>query len=186
MNSYQKLIFTLIYPATKFHGECRYEEVLGKNDIIITTTLFVLLPLVVMIGLYAHMTVIAGREVGHDDVIEWKHFPRCWSLVCWIHRWPVNSPLKGQWQRTMMFSLICVWTNGRVNNRDAGDLRRYRVHYDVTVMWPGRMKAQRHGNVFALRALCEGNQTSGRWIPLANGASHAEFYILFYICFQYC
>ena len=33
-----------------------------------------------------------------------------------------------------MFSLICAWTNGRVNNRDAGDLRRHRAHYDVTVM----------------------------------------------------
>ena len=25
--------------------------------------------------------------------------------------------------------------NGWVNNREAGDLRRYRAHYDVTVMW---------------------------------------------------
>ena len=29
-----------------------------------------------------------------------------------------------------MFSLICVWTNGWVNNRESGDLRRHR-----TVMW---------------------------------------------------
>ena len=33
-----------------------------------------------------------------------------------------------------MFSLICVWINGWVNNREAGDLRRYRGHYDVSVM----------------------------------------------------
>ena len=33
-----------------------------------------------------------------------------------------------------MFSLICVGTKGWVNNREAGDLRRYRAHYDVTVM----------------------------------------------------
>ena len=33
-----------------------------------------------------------------------------------------------------MFSLICVWINGWVNNREAGDLRRYRAHYDVIVM----------------------------------------------------
>ena len=33
-----------------------------------------------------------------------------------------------------MFSLICVWINDWVNNREAGDLRRYRGHYDVTVM----------------------------------------------------
>ena len=34
-----------------------------------------------------------------------------------------------------MFSLICVWINGWVNNREAGDLIRYRAHYDVTVMY---------------------------------------------------
>ena len=33
-----------------------------------------------------------------------------------------------------MFSLICAWINRRVNNREAGDLRRYRAHYDVIVM----------------------------------------------------
>ena len=34
----------------------------------------------------------------------------------------------------LMFSLICVWINGWINNRKAGDLRRHRVHYDVIVM----------------------------------------------------
>ena len=33
-----------------------------------------------------------------------------------------------------MFSLICGWTNGWVNNGEAGDLRRHRVHYDVIMM----------------------------------------------------
>ena len=33
-----------------------------------------------------------------------------------------------------MFSLICVWINAWINNREAGDLRRYHAHYDVTVM----------------------------------------------------
>ena len=33
-----------------------------------------------------------------------------------------------------MFSLIYVWISGWVNNREAGDLKRYRVHYDVTEM----------------------------------------------------
>ena len=33
-----------------------------------------------------------------------------------------------------MFSFICAWINGWVNNRDAGDLRRHRAHYDVTVI----------------------------------------------------
>ena len=47
---------------------------------------------------------------------------------------PVNSPHKGQWRGALMFSLICVWINGWVNNREAGDLRRHRGHYDVIVM----------------------------------------------------
>ena len=33
-----------------------------------------------------------------------------------------------------MFSLICAWINGWVNNGEAGDLRRQRAHYDITVM----------------------------------------------------
>ena len=72
----------------------------------------------------------------HDDVIKWKHFPRYWPFVRGIHRSPVNSTHKGQWRGALMLHLICVWTNAWVNNRDAGDLRRFRVHYDVTVMWP--------------------------------------------------
>ena len=39
-----------------------------------------------------------------------------------------------QWLRALMFSLICTWTNGWVNNRDAGDLRRHCAHYDDIVM----------------------------------------------------
>ena len=70
----------------------------------------------------------------HDDVIKWKHLPRNWSFVREIHRSPVNSPHKGQWRGAMMFSLICVWINGWVNNCEAGDLRRFRAHYDVSVM----------------------------------------------------
>ena len=53
------------------------------------------------------------------------------NLEC---RSSVDSPHKGQWHGAKMFSLICAWTNTWANNRDAGGLRRYRVHYDVTVM----------------------------------------------------
>ena len=70
----------------------------------------------------------------HYDVIKWKRFPRYWAFVRGIHRSPVNSPHKGQWRGPLMFSLICAWTNGWVNNRDAGDLWPLRAHYDVTVM----------------------------------------------------
>ena len=50
------------------------------------------------------------------------------------HRSPVNSPHKSQWRGAFMFSLICAWINRLVNNRETGDLRRYRAHYGVIVM----------------------------------------------------
>ena len=77
-------------------------------------------------------------RAGHDDVINWKHFPRHWPFVLGSHRSPVNSWHKGQWRGALMFSLICAcalicacW----VNNGEAGDLRRHHTHYDVTVMY---------------------------------------------------
>ena len=70
-----------------------------------------------------------------DDVMKWKYVPRYWPFVRGIHRSLVNSPYKGQCRRALMFSLICAWPNGWVNNQYADDLRRYRAHYDVTVIW---------------------------------------------------
>ena len=52
-----------------------------------------------------------------------------------------NSPASGEFpaQRPVtrsfdFFPLICVLINGWENNREAGDLRRYRTHYDVIVI----------------------------------------------------
>ena len=70
----------------------------------------------------------------YGDVIKWEQFPRYWPFVRGIHRSPVNSPHKGQWRETVMFSWIYAWINGWVKNREAGDLRRHRAHYDVIVM----------------------------------------------------
>ena len=84
----------------------------------------------------------------HDDVIKWKHFPRYWPFVRGIHRSPVNSLHKGQWRGALKFSVICVWINGWVNNREAGDLRRYCAHYEVIVMvTPGLWKVQWFSNL---------------------------------------
>ena len=71
----------------------------------------------------------------HDDVIKWKHFRRYWPFVRGIHRSTVKSPHKGQWRGALMFSLIRAWINAWVNNGEAGDLRRHRAHYDVTLVW---------------------------------------------------
>ena len=87
--------------------------------------------------------------IRDDDVIKRKHFPRYWPFVRGIHRSPVNSPHKSQWSGVLMFTLICARIDGWVNNREAGDLRRHRAHYDVIVMrddrdhpvWSGTSKA---------------------------------------------
>ena len=70
----------------------------------------------------------------YDDVIKWKYFLHYWPFVHVIHQPPVNSPHKGQWRGALMFSLICAWTNGWVNNPDIGNLRHHCTHYDITVM----------------------------------------------------
>ena len=84
---------------------------------------------------FRNLVYITNPAKSHDDVIKWKHFPRYWPFVRGIHRSPVNSPHKGQWHGALMFSLIWARTNTWVNNCEAGDLRRHRVHYDVIVMW---------------------------------------------------
>ena len=84
------------------------------------------------------MSVNIWHELGVcdtlDDIIKWKPIPCYWPFVWGIHQSPVNSPHKGQWRGALMFSLICAWINSWVNNRQTGDLRCHRVHYDDTVM----------------------------------------------------
>ena len=70
----------------------------------------------------------------HDDVINWKHFLHYWPFVRGIHRSRWIPSTKASDGRALMFSLICARINGWVNNREAGDLRRHRGHYDVNVM----------------------------------------------------
>ena len=93
-----------------------------------------------------HLLHLIFEGMLHDDVIKWKHFPRNWPFVRGIHRSPVNSLHKGQWRGALMFTLICARINDWVNNRGAGDLRRYRAHYDVIVML---MKWGRNARILA-------------------------------------
>ena len=72
-----------------------------------------------------HLKMSSQKWQPHDDVINWKHFPRNWSFV---------RGILGQWHGALMFSLIYVWINDWVKNSEAGDLRCYRAHYDVSVM----------------------------------------------------
>ena len=72
------------------------------------------------------------------DPPEWRHQMETFSALlalCAVNSpVPVNSPHKGQWRGALLFSLIYVWINDWVNNREAGDLRRHRGRCDVNVM----------------------------------------------------
>ena len=87
---------------------------------------------------------------GNSMTLIWQHCNGHW-LSWWRHEMEtssmlvalcagnspvtmVNSPHKGYWCWALMFSLICAWINGWVNNREAGDLRCNRAHYDITVI----------------------------------------------------
>ena len=80
----------------------------------------------------------------------WRHQTRYWPFVRGIHRWPVISPHKGLWRGALTFSLICAWTCGLTNHRDASDLRRHYAHYNVTVMESTIYHKLRHINAFIL------------------------------------
>ena len=73
-------------------------------------------------------TQICSMRYCHVDVIKRKHLP-CYQPLA-----PVNFPHKGQWRGALIFHLICAWINGWQKNREAGDLRRHRAHYDVTII----------------------------------------------------
>ena len=93
---------------------------------------------------------VSKRSPCNPGIDMTGHRHRCFWVPWWRHQMeifsallalcagnspvPVNSPHKGQWRGTLMFPLICVWINGWINNREAGDLRRYRAHSDVIVM----------------------------------------------------
>ena len=84
--------------------------------------------------IFGNVALMTHTVFSHDAVIKWKHFPLHWPFVRGIHRSTVNSPHKGQWRGALIFSLICAWINGWVNNHEVGELRRQWVHYDVIVM----------------------------------------------------
>ena len=109
----------------------------------------------------------------------WRHQMETFSELlahCAGNSSPVNSPHKGQWCGALVFSLICAWINGWVNTREAGDLRRHRAHYDVTVMyWGNRMKCsdpKGHGNIVLHLTACR------------NKIQHSAYFMGYISCQQ--
>ena len=146
------------YPSASWKS---FFSILSKNNIWpITTTFLIKLKIFVVACPWCHrawqwhcrawwiinfrLNIMLYSSQSHDHEQEsmprwWRHQMKTFSAFNWpfvrgIHRSPVNSPHKGQWRGALMFSWICVWINDWVNNREAGDLRRYRAHYDVMVM----------------------------------------------------
>ena len=76
------------------------------------------------------------NSMACNDMMTWSdgNIFRVTGHLCGEFTGPGEFPHKGQWSGALMISLICVWINGWVNNREAGDLRRYLAHYDVIVM----------------------------------------------------
>ena len=86
------------------------------------------------IKLVNHIQPQLSRLCPKSSWAYWGFQRHDWPFVRGIHRSPVDSPHKGQWSGALMSSLIPAWTNGGVNHRDAGELKRNRAHYDVTVI----------------------------------------------------
>ena len=61
---------------------------------------------------------------------------------------------------SLIFSLVCASTNGWSNNRDAGELRRHRAHYEASVM------------VLTWHYLRRGNWKVKSWIVLTSDPLH--------------
>ena len=104
-----KYISNIVMLSAKWWQFCS-----DPNGFVFSVKLFVWRPLLFLNSLQKYVAHIIMAQY-HDDIM-------------------MDSPQKGQWRRALMFSLICTWTDSWVNNRDTGDFKRLRAHYDVTVM----------------------------------------------------
>ena len=63
----------------------------------------------------------------------WRHQMETFSALLAIFVWGIPRT-KASVVELLIFSLICAWINGWVNNGGAGDLRLHRAHNDVPVI----------------------------------------------------
>ena len=167
---------TLKFTYIKFHFDLPGANELKSFEIVICKVV------VILFRPRSGHTVLVFRDKGDQHVCWWNYddvmimmtssngniFRVTGPFVRGIHRSPVISPHKGQWRRALMFSLIYASINGWVNNREAGDLRSQRAHYDVTVMiWKS----------FTVAVPLWGASNARRWFPLPRGQWCRFFYI---------
>ena len=81
------------------------------------------------ISFYLYSNRPPSNECHNPQFSWWRHQMKTFSeLLALCEENPSVTggfPHKGQWHGALMFSLICAWTNGWANNRDAGDLGRW-------------------------------------------------------------
>ena len=94
--------------------------------------------MMVMLQCGTVMTLIIYNTISHITQPWWLHYMETFSalLALCAGNSPVTGefPHKGQWCRALMFSLICAWIRGWVNNREAGDLRCHRTYDRKLIM----------------------------------------------------
>ena len=84
---------------------------------------------------------------------------------------PGEFPAQRLVTRSFDVSLICTRSNGWVNNGEAGDLRRHRAHYVVTVMKETRL----YGMIKGLPLTCCHN------LDCSHTHTHIYIYVYIYI-----
>ena len=117
----------------------KHSSVMSNNSIITRTWHFSVFTL-----WNWHCQAHSVNDISHDTSWGMNTFWSWWRYqmeTCSVvkrgnmfHRSPMDSPHKGKWRGAFIFSLICAWTNGWVNNQDAGDLR-HRTHFNATVAY---------------------------------------------------
>ena len=84
------------------------------------------------------LSVLCFPATWHYRKPWWRHQMETFSALLAICAG--DSPVIGEFPaqipvtRSFDVSLICTWINGWVNNPEAGDLRRYRAHNEVSVL----------------------------------------------------
>ena len=106
----------------------------------------------------------------------WRHQMETFSAL--LALCAENSPVpgefpthKGQWRGALMFTLTWARIKGWVNNGEPGDFRRYRGHYDVTVMFNFLQHCE--CQVWSKVYLCQcctilPSYNTGPWTPLVK------------------
>ena len=134
----------------KLYNRCSYVSMLGSQLNHISTRhswCIYYIPITWMQHLQINL-VFLYHQLAAVMYLTWSHLCSQYSPTWWRHQMETfsallaicagNSPVTGEipTQRpvTRRFDIFLTWINSWVNNREAGNLRRHRAHYDVTVM----------------------------------------------------